>query len=145
MSKINVLFLCTGNSCRSVMGETLLRHLAGNRFEAYSAGTNPKGINPIAEQVLHEIGVDTTGVRSKHVSECLSQLPFQYVIIVCHDADSTCPRVLPGTAERLFWPFEDPPAFPGTDEERLRKFRDVRDQIRAKLEQWIPTVEQKSH
>src|SRR5687768_12397586 len=119
MRRLNVLFLCTGNSCRSVMGETLLRHIAGDRFDVYSAGTDPKGINPLTLQVLHEIGVNTEGVRSKHVSEYLGRLTFQYVIIVCDDAAESCPRIWPGMVNRLFWPFEDPPKFPGTETQRL--------------------------
>jgi arsenate reductase len=137
MQKLNVLFLCTGNSCRSVMGETILRHLAGDRVHAYSAGTEPKGINPLAEQVLNEIGVSTEGVRSKHVSEYLGKLPLHYVIIVCDSANDTCPRTWPGMVNRLFWPFADPPAFQGTEEERLDKFREVRDEIYAKLRDWV--------
>jgi arsenate reductase (thioredoxin) len=141
MQKLNVLFLCTGNSCRSVMGETLLRHLAGDRFNAYSAGTNPKGINPTAEQVLGEIGVSTAGVRSKHVSECLGKVTFNYVIIVCDSANDSCPGVGPGMLNRLFWPFDDPPAFQGSEPQRLEKFREVRDAIRDKLTAWIAELE----
>jgi arsenate reductase len=119
------------------MAETLLRHLAGDRFNAYSAGTEPKGINPIAEKVLHEIGVDTSGVRSKHVNEYLGKVPFHYVIVVCDHANDACPRVWPGALQRLFWPFEDPPAFPGTEQEKLEKFREIRDQIRDRLSAWV--------
>lgn len=141
MRKLNVLFLCTGNSCRSVMGETLLRHIAGDRFNVYSAGTDPKGINPIAEQVLNEIGVSTEGVYSKHVKEYLGKMTFHYVIIVCHDASDSCPRVWPGMQTKLLWPFEDPPKFHGTDDERLEKFREVRDQIRDKLTGWVAELD----
>jgi arsenate reductase (thioredoxin) len=141
MQKLNVLFLCTGNSCRSVMGETLLRHMAGDRFNAYSAGTEPKGLNPLAAQVLGEIGVSTEGVHSKHVSEYLGKLTFDYVIIVCDSANDTCPRASPGMLNRLFWPFEDPPALKATAEERLAKFREVRDKIRAKLMDWVGELE----
>ena len=141
MQKLNVLFLCTGNSCRSVMGETLLRHIAGERFNVYSAGTDPKGINPLAEQVLSEIGVSTEGVRSKHVSEYLGKLTFDHVIIVCDSANETCPRTSPGMLNRLFWPFEDPPALQGTAAERLDKFREVRYKIRAKLTDWVAELE----
>lgn len=141
MSKFNVLFLCTGNSCRSVMGETLLRHIASDRCDAYSAGTDPKGINPLTLQVLQEAGVDTSGVRSKHVSEYLGQMTFHFVIIVCHEASESCPRIWPGVQNRLFWPFEDPPAFRGSDEERLEEFRAVRNQIEAKLRRWVADLE----
>jgi arsenate reductase len=141
MQKLNVLFLCTGNSCRSVMGEMLLRHIAGDRFNAYSAGTDPKGINPIAVQVLNEIGVSAEGVRSKHVSELLGKLTFDYVIIVCDSANDSCPRTSPGMLNRLFWPFDDPPVFQGSEAERLAKFRAVRDQIHARLRQWVTELE----
>jgi arsenate reductase (thioredoxin) len=141
MQKLNVLFLCTGNSCRSVMGETLLRHIADDRFNVYSAGTDPKGINPIAAQVLNEIGVSTEGVRSKHVSEYLGKQTFHYVIIVCDSANDSCPRVWPGLLNRLFWPFDDPPAFKGTDEDCLEKFREVRDEIHARLKRWVGELE----
>jgi len=137
MQKLNVLFLCTGNSCRSVMAETILRHIAGDRFNAYSAGTDPKGINPIAEQVLNEIGVSTQGVNSKHVSEYLGKMSFHYVIIVCDSANDSCPRIWPGMLHRLFWPFEDPPAFQGSEQQRLERFREVRDQIADKLTEWV--------
>lgn len=141
MQKLNVLFLCTGNSCRSVMGETILRHIAGDRFNVYSAGTDPKGINPMAVQVLQEIGVSTEGVRSKHVAEYVGKMPFQYVIVVCDSADQSCPRTWPGMLNRLFWPFADPPAFQGSEVQRLEKFREVRDQIRNKLTQWLKELE----
>lgn len=137
MPKLNVLFLCTGNSCRSVMGETLLRHLAGDHFNVCSAGTDPKGINPIAVQVLEEIGVSTEGVRSKHLAEFLeSKVPFDYVITVCDSANVTCPS-WPGQTTRLHWPFDDPPAFQGSEQQRLEKFRAVRDEIRHRIQQWI--------
>ena len=128
-----------GNSCRSVMGETILRHIAGDRFDVYSAGTDPKGINPIAEQVLNEIGVSTEGVRSKHVKEYLGKMTFHYVIIVCDDAAESCPRIWPGMMTKLLWPFEDPPKFQGTDMQRLEKFREVRDLIKARLTDWSPS------
>ncbi|QDU25946.1 Arsenate-mycothiol transferase ArsC2 [Anatilimnocola aggregata] len=140
MRKLKVLFLCTGNSCRSVMGETQLRHIAGDRFEVHSAGTSPKGINPIARQVLEETGVDTDGIRSKHLSEFLES-EIDYAIIVCDDAAESCPRAWPGLRNKLLWPFEDPPAFPGTEAEKLNKFREVRDAIRQRLTSWVAELE----
>jgi arsenate reductase len=142
MSKLNVLFLCTGNSCRSIMGETILRHIAGDHFNVFSAGMNPKGINPIAEQVLHEIGVDTSGVRSKHVTEYLGKMTFHHVIVVCDSANDTCPRIFPGMLNRLYWPFDDPPAFEGTEQEKLEKYREVRDSIRERLKSWVQELKQ---
>jgi arsenate reductase (thioredoxin) len=137
MIKPNVLFLCTGNSCRSIMAEALLRDIAGDRFNAFSAGTNPKGVNPLTEQVLGEAGIDTADLRSKHVSEFLGKMMVHYAIVVCHDASENCPRIFPGMRERMFWPFEDPPAFQGSEEERLAKFREVRDQIADRIRTWV--------
>jgi arsenate reductase (thioredoxin) len=140
MTRPNVLILCTGNSCRSIMGEALLRARAGDRFNVYSAGTAPKGVNPIALQVLNEIGIDTRGLSSKQVSEVAGKVPLAYTITVCGNAEETCPRTLPGMGTRLFWPFDDPPAFPGTDEQKLNKYREVRDQIDAKIQAWLAGV-----
>lgn len=139
MRKPNVLFLCTANSCRSIMAEALLRRRAGERFDVYSAGTDPKGINPLATKVLEEIGIDTSGLRSKPVTEYLGKLPCHFVIVVCDSANETCPRIFPGMRERLFWPFDDPPAFQGTDEEKLNKFREVRDAIDVRIKEWLAT------
>jgi len=119
------------------MGETILRHLAGDRFEVYSAGTNPKGINPLAIQVLNETGVDTSGVSSKHVNEYLGKLAVDYLIVVCDDAAESCPRIWPGMRHKLLRPFEDPPAFQGTDDEKLAKYREVRDALRERLQSWV--------
>ena len=139
--KKNVLFLCTGNSCRSIMGEALVRAHAGDRFNGYSAGTKPKGVNPLTIQVLDELGIETEGLRSKDVKEYLGKMPVDYVIVVCHDAQESCPRGAIDGGERLFWPFDDPPAFEGTPEQKLQKFRDVRDQIAAKIREWAGTTD----
>ncbi|MFO0900887.1 MAG: arsenate reductase ArsC [Pirellulales bacterium] len=135
--KPGVLFLCTGNSARSQMAEGLLRAHGGDLFEAYSAGTEPKGLNPLAVQALAERGIDIRAQRSKHVSEFLGKLAVQHVIIVCGDADRRCPSVWPGVLRREFWPFEDPAAATGSEVERLEKFRQVRDQIEARLLPWL--------
>src|SRR5437763_12761174 len=94
VSKTRVLFLCTGNSCRSQMAEGWLRHLAGDRLEVFSAGTKPVGLNPLAVDVMREAGVDISHHSSKHVSECFSQ-QFPYVITVCDSAAESCP-IFPG-------------------------------------------------
>jgi arsenate reductase len=141
MNKLNVLFLCTGNSCRSQMAEALLRERGGDRFDAYSAGTEPKGIHPLTIKVLQEIGIDTSGLRSKDVTEFLGRLPVHHLIVVCENAEGTCPRIFPGMHERLFWPFDDPPAFAGTEAERLAKFREVRDQIDLRIHAWLAAQE----
>jgi len=129
--KKRVLFLCTGNSCRSQMAEGLLRHLAGTRFVAESAGTNPTRINPLAIRVMAEIAIDISGQRSKPVEEMMVE-PFDYLITVCDRAREACP-VFPGAALRLHWSFEDPAEAVGTEDERLIVFRRVRDQIAAQI------------
>jgi arsenate reductase len=135
--KTKVLFLCTGNSARSQMAEAFLKGLAGDRFEAYSAGLDPQGINPLTRQVMEEPGYDLDGQYSKDVKEYLGRQHFGYLITVCAHAEENCPRTFLGVSQRLHWEFEDPAAFQGGEEERLDKFRQVRDQIRARIEEWV--------
>ncbi len=130
-----VLFLCTGNSCRSQMAEGWLRRLAGDRFDVASAGTRPAGLHPDAVLVMREAGVDIAGHRSKNVSEFLQQ-PFDFVITVCDSAKEACPY-FPGEVQRLHWSFPDPAAATGTHEERLAVFRQVRDQIAEHIRDFI--------
>jgi arsenate reductase len=137
MGKARVLFLCTGNAARSQMAEAFLRKLAGDRFEVYSAGFEPQEIHPYVRKVMGEIGFTLEGHYSKGVGEFLGKLYFPYVIIVCEMADQRCPTMFPGFLYRIFWPFEDPAAFVGTEDEKLAKFREVRDQIEALLKQWL--------
>lgn len=137
MHKPGVLFLCTGNSARSQMGEALMRKHAGHRFDVYSAGTDPKGVNPLTVKALAEIGIDASGHRSKNLKEYLGKLPVSYLIIVCGDADESCPRIWPGVQNRMFWPFDDPAAATGTEQEKLEAFRRIRDQIDAKIKSWL--------
>ena len=132
-----VLFVCTGNSCRSQMAEGFLRALGGDRFEAFSAGTAPHPIHPLTVQVMAEAGIDIRGQRPTHLSEYLGKRQFATVVAVCDRANQSCPRVLPGVGERLFWPFDDPAGSEGTDEERLARFRHVRDEIRARIQAWL--------
>jgi len=120
---IRVLFVCTGNSARSIMAEALLRRHGGDRFEVHSAGTHPKGINPLTLQVLREAGIDAAWARSKSVDEFLGQ-SFDYVITVCDQAREACP-VFPGATGSLHWGYDDPAAATGTDEQRLDVFRHV--------------------
>ena len=128
-----VLFLCTHNSARSQMAEGLLRHLAGDRFEAHSAGTEATHVRPLAIQAMNELGVDITGQESKTLERYLGE-PFDYVITVCDDANEACP-FFPGARNRLHWSFEDPSQADGSEEERLAIFRRVRDEIREHVEQ----------
>jgi arsenate reductase (thioredoxin) len=137
MTKTKVLFLCTGNSARSQMAEALLRRHAGDRFEAYSAGLEPKDIHPNTEKVMQEIGIPLTGHYSKNVREYMGKLHFGYLITVCANAEEKCPTTFPGVGQRLHWAFDDPAAFEGTDEEKLWKFREVRDQIDERIRAWL--------
>jgi len=140
MGKSRVIFVCTGNSARSQMAEAFLRKYASDHFEAYSAGLEPKPINPFTIQVMNEIGVDISGQRSKGVNEYLGKVLFQYLVTVCDDAEKNCPSVWPGVTTRLHWSFEDPARFEGSDEEKLAKFRQVRDLIDQRIKSWLETI-----
>jgi arsenate reductase len=136
MSKPRVLFLCTGNSARSIMAEALLRHYAPDHFEVYSAGLEPKGINPYTVRAMNEIGLDVSRARSTDVMEYLGKVHMGYVITVCSNAEERCP-IFPFGIQRLHWPFEDPAAFEGTDADQLAKFREVRDLIDQRIRTWL--------
>ena len=118
---LRVLFVCTGNSARSILGEVLLRQAGGSDFEVHSAGTHPSTVNPLTIRVLEEAGLPTNGLRSKSVDEFLGQA-FDYVITVCDDARQVCP-VFPGVQESLHWGYDDPSAVAGPEEVRLAAFR----------------------
>ncbi|NIA11748.1 MAG: arsenate reductase ArsC [Nitrospiraceae bacterium] len=127
-----LLFLCTGNSCRSQMGEAWTRHLWGDRFEVYSAGIAPHGMDARTVRVMEEVGINMDGYRSKHVDE-LKGLVFDIVITVCDEAREACP-FFPGEHLTLHQGFEDPPVLARdakTEEEALRHYRRIRDEIRA--------------
>ncbi len=133
--KLRVLFLCTGNSCRSQMAEGWARHLRGDRIEAYSAGIETHGLNPSAVEVMREAGVDISGQKSQHVGE-LHDVEFDYVITVCGHADENCP-VFAGRTEVVHVPFEDPPKLAEKVEGKDAKldcYRKVRDQIKSFVE-----------
>ena len=134
-----VLFLCTGNSCRSQMAEGWLRHLAADTFESLSAGAKPAGyVHPLAVQVMRESGGDISQQVSKHIREFLPPegTPPDLIISVCGNAEKECP-LFPGRVERWHWPFDDPFHAGGSDEERLAEFRRVRDEIKAKIERGL--------
>jgi len=137
MNTIKVLFLCTGNSARSQMAEAFLRKYGGGRFEAYSAGLEPREINPNTWKVMKEIGIDLAGQRSKHLSEYMGKVHFGYVITVCAQADESCPAVFPGMGQRLHWEIDDPAAFDGTDAQILNRFRQARDEIDGRIQVWL--------
>jgi arsenate reductase len=130
-----VLFLCTGNSCRSQMAEGWLRHYAGDHAEVFSAGTKPAGLNPMAVAVMRESGIDISGQRSKHVDE-LAKEDFQFVITVCDAAREACP-VFPGALYQLHWSFDDPAGATGSEEEKLAVFRRVRNEIAEQVRAFV--------
>jgi arsenate reductase (thioredoxin) len=133
--KTKVLFLCTGNSCRSQMAEGFLRSLAADRFEAHSAGTRPSTLNPLAVKAMNEVGIDISQQSSKNASGYLGT-HFPYLITVCDNAKESCP-IFPGTSIRLHWPFDDPADATGTEEERLAVFRRVRDEIGERIREFV--------
>lgn len=133
--KARVLFLCTGNSARSQMAEGWLRHLAGDRFEVFSAGTHPVGLNPGSVDAMAEVGIDISSHRSKQVSEFLTQ-PFDHVITVCDRARESCPR-WPGTTHLLHWSFDDPAAATDSDATRRQLFQRVRDEILGQIKGFL--------
>lgn len=133
--KIKLLFLCTGNSCRSQMAEGICRHLRGDEFEVYSAGVEKHGLNPLAVKVMQEIGIDISGHHSKTVDE-IADVELDHVVSVCGHADETCPA-FPGNTKRTFHGFDDPPklaADAANEEEALVHYRRVRDDIKAYIE-----------
>ncbi len=133
-----VLFLCTGNSARSQMAEGLLREKADALFEVHSAGTDPAGaVHPLAIRVMKEAGVDIARQQPKGVAELLGRLSVRHLIIVCDGANQRCPTTFPSILTRDFWPIDDPAAFRGTPEATAAKFREVRDEISARLDAWL--------
>lgn len=130
-----VLILCTGNSARSQMAEGLFRQEAGRLYQVFSAGTKPSLVRPEAIAVMREIGIDISRQRSKSVEEFSGQ-ELDLVITVCDNAKESCP-VFPGRTQRLHWPFEDPVAVTGPEEQRLSAFRSVRDQLRKRIQLFL--------
>ena len=136
---LRVLFLCTGNSCRSQMAEALLRRAVPTpALEVASAGTHPKPVHPNAILAMREIDVDISAQRSKSLQPFLKQ-DFDYAITLCEDAERTCPS-FPGTARRLHWPLPDPAAAEGAEAERLEAFRSVRNKLSARIEGLLPEI-----
>ena len=142
--KLKVLFLCTGNSCRSQMAEGWARHLKNDILEPYSAGIETHGLNPSAVKVMAEAGVDISGHRSKNVAD-LKNVPFDYVVTVCDHARESCPLFL-GNGKKVHAGFEDPPRLAAAvegDEAKLDCYRKVRDEIRAFVEGLPGNLERK--
>ena len=136
--KPRVLFLCTGNSARSQMAEGWLRHLAGDRYDVCSAGTQPVGLNPGSVEAMAEVGIDISHHRSKHVAEYATQ-PFDYVITVCDRAKESCPH-WSGAVRLIHWSFDDPAAITESAEQRRQLFRRVRDEIAASIREFLASV-----
>ena len=139
--KRKVLFICTGNSARSQMAEALLRKHGGERFEVYSAGLDPSVINPYTLKVMEEAGYDMSGHSAKSVKEYLGKEHFAYAITVCSKAEERCPGTFPSVIHRLHWPFDDPAAFEGSDEDKAAFFGVIRDQIEAKIKSWLKELD----
>jgi arsenate reductase len=137
MSKIKVLFLCTGNSARSQMAEAFLKKYGGDQYEVYSAGIEPGDIHPYTERVMEEVGISLRGHYSKHIKEYMGRINFAFVIILCEEAEKQCPTTFPGITQRLKWSFEDPSAIVESDDKKLMKFREVRDKIEQRIKSWL--------
>jgi len=144
MPPVKVLFLCTGNSCRSQMAEGLLRHLGQEAVEVSSAGTRPAQVHADAIRSMREIGVDISSQRSKPLEPFLGQ-PFDYLITLCDDAQQSCPA-FPGVSQNIHWSIPDPAAARGTDtdEERMAVFRRVREDLAARIRLFLAGISQKS-
>lgn len=131
--KKRVLFVCTHNSARSQMAEGWLRHMAGDRFEAHSAGTEATEVRPLAIAAMDEVGIDISGAQSKTLDRYLAG-PWDYVVTVCDQAAESCP-IFPGKAERLHWSLPDPSKATGSKVDQLSVYRDTRDRIRSHVEE----------
>lgn len=143
MDKKMVLFVCVHNSARSQMAEAFLNALAGDSFEAHSAGLEPGVLNPLAVEVMKEIGIDISQNKTKSVFDLFKKGElFSYVVTVCDAASAeTCP-IFPGLVTKtIHWSFEDPASFTGTHEERLERTRKVRDEIKRTIEEWVRGLE----
>ena len=131
-----VLFLSSANSVRSQMAEGFVRTLAGDAFEAFSAGSAPRELHPLAVAAMAELGIDIADQRPKSVQEFMGTARFEFLITVCDRAEKDCP-MFPGVGAREYWPFDDPAKVEGSPQERLAAFRDVRDEIEARVRRWL--------
>ncbi len=141
MEKLRVMFICIHNSGRSQMGEAFLRHLAGERFEAHSAGIEAGKLNPLVVKSMAEIGIDLSSHFAKTALEYVGRGEhFDYVITVCDETNAErCPQ-FPGQHQRIHWSFADPSALKGSDEEKLAAIRPIRDEIQARIKTWISVI-----
>jgi arsenate reductase (thioredoxin) len=136
MTKTKVIFICTHNSARSQMAEAFLTKYAGEHFEVYSAGYNPQPIHPYTISTMQELGYDLSKQQPKDLWELAKKRHFGIIITVCRKTEENCPTI-PGTSTRLYWNIDDPAALQGTEEEKLAKFREVRDQILAQIKNFL--------
>lgn len=138
MNKKKVLFVCIHNSARSQMAEAFLNQLAGDKFEAESAGLEPGELNPLVVKAMQEVGIDISGNKTKSVFDFYKQgRSYNYVITVCDESQSEQCPIFPGIAKKLHWGFSDPSSFQGTGQEKLKKVKRVRDEIKTTLEKWL--------
>ncbi len=141
--KRKVLFVCTGNTCRSQMAVGLLRELAGNRFEPCGAGASPEQeVNPYAVKAMEEIGIDISQQKPKAMEDYLGVEDILHVIVVCGNAQKSCPVFWPGVEpeHRFFWPLDDPAAAKGTEDEMLAIYRKTRDALKEKIYDWLDSL-----
>jgi arsenate reductase (thioredoxin) len=137
MPKQKVLFICVHNSARSQMAEAWLNRICPDDFEAHSAGLEPGTINPLTVEAMREVGVDISGKKTQAVFDVFKSGEFfSYLITVCDESEAASCPIFPGVTQRLHWSFPDPSAFTGTYEERLERMREIRDQIRDRIEMW---------
>jgi arsenate reductase len=135
--KPKVLFLCTSNSARSQMAEAFVRHYAEDWLEPYSAGLEPKGMNPHTVRVMEEVGIDISGQTSKSVREYMGTTHFDYLVTVCQHVEENCPTTFLRFGNKLHWGFDDPAAFRGTEQATLAKFSEARDLIETHVRAWL--------
>ncbi len=136
--KTRVLFVCVHNSARSQMAEAFLNHVAGEGFEAESAGFEPEPLNPLAIEVMKEVGIDISANQAKSVFGLYKEgRLYDYVIMVCEESQAERCPLFPGRVTRLYWPFQNPATLTGSQEERLAKMREIRDQIRKRIEEFV--------
>lgn len=140
VARPRVLFLCSQNSARSQMAEAILRREAGDRFEVHSCGLRPAEIHPMTLRVLEEVGLDTSSLRSKDLSDFLGKMSIHHAIIVCETANDHCPKLHPFALRLHYWPFPDPVLVEGTERERLEAFRSVRDAIEQRIQGWLSSA-----
>ena len=141
MVRKRVLFVCVHNSARSQMAEAFLKRLGGDRFEVESAGIEPAPINPLAVEVMREVGIDISRNRTQDVFDLFKAgRKYDYIITVCDEASAQRCPLFPGKAERLHWSFADPSGFAGTYEERLAQMRKVREDVKRAVEEWLSTT-----